>query len=104
MDVMKVDFGDGVSALDRTLRAITLMTSQAIARLNDAGYIRDEDFSIGVHDEGLPVWIELHTKRVFEIVPEITEGQVIIKGNWLTDLKPKKKPGFWSRLFGISRV
>lgn len=98
MDGLKIDFGDGVSALERTMRTIVLMTSQAIARLEEAGYVRTEDYKLCVHEDGIPIWIELSGKRVWETTASVSEGQVLVAANWLVDVKRKRR-SFWSWLF-----
>lgn len=96
-DSMQVDFGDGVSALDRVTRSIVLMTSQAIEQLKDAGYPR-EQIQIDVADEGLPVSLKLDGRKVFEITATEQEGIVLVRGEWLSKVGVKRR-SFWDWLF-----
>lgn len=95
-DGMRVDFGDGVSALERTTRSIVLMAREAMEQLKDAGYSRDE-IEIVPHDEGLPVWISIKGEVVFEIVADEQDGLIFVRGNWLRKVGPKRR-SFWDWL------
>lgn len=84
-DGLKVQFGDGVSAVDRTSRAIVLLTSQALDHLVGLGYVRGKHTDIEIHEEGLPVWISLKGRRAFEIdfaLGDELPGLVVV-GRWL---------------------
>lgn len=99
-DVMKIDFGDGVSAVDRIQRAVVMLIDQAVGRLLEMGYTREKHVNIEVHDDGMPVYVLLSGKRVYEIgfVIDLGGGPALaIDGNWLVDVK---KRGFWSKLWG----
>jgi hypothetical protein len=98
-DRMTFDFGDGVSALDRLMRSIVMMTDGAIGTLVDAGYERDTDFSVHVHEDGIPLWIDLKNKRVFLIETVVSDGQVSVHGKWLKKIRPCRK-GILALLFG----
>lgn len=108
-DVMRIDFGDGVSALDRVMRSITMMMAGAIAELEILGYDRNRD-QIDVEDPNttdgdesgviigtLPQWhVRMRGRRVFTVEIDRIGGLSIV-GIW-TD-KPKKKT-IKERLFG----
>jgi hypothetical protein len=98
---MTIDFGDGVSALDRLMRSIVMMTDGAINTLMDMGYSRD-DITINVHGDGLPLWIDLKGQRVFLIESSTENDIVVVKGNWIKKVKPVRSYSFFSfftRLF-----
>ena len=94
-DELKIDFGDGVSALDRTMRAIVLITNGAIANIEELGWRRDE-INLEIGADPLPCWVLLRRKRVFEIFGEIIDGSVLIKSRWLTKVS---KPGLLDRIW-----
>lgn len=98
-DGMTFDFGDGVSALDRLMRSIVMMTDGAIGKLVDAGHRRDVDFHVKVHEDGMPLWIDLHGKRVFIVETTVADGRIKVQGKWLVEVKPRKL-GFFRRLLG----
>jgi hypothetical protein len=95
MDGMQVDFGDGVSALERVTRSIVIMTSQAIEQLKEGGYDRSR-VQIDVSEEGLPVSLKLDGERVFEISAVEKDGVVLVRGEWLRQIKRKRS--FWDWL------
>lgn len=94
---MKIDFGDGVSALDRVMRTIVLMIAQATSQLDELGYLRGRDYSIHVHDEGIPIWIEMKKKKVFEIVYHVDDAQIYLNGDWTHKVKRRRR-SLWAWL------
>jgi hypothetical protein len=87
-DELKIDFGDGVSALDRAERAIVLMFDGAIAELLRMGYRRDFDHITVVVDADAP-YVEMRGEPVYGL-SFVTEGTVIsIQGHWLK--RPRKR-------------
>lgn len=108
-DDLKIKWGDGVSALDRTIRALTLLIDGAMADLIALGYRRDEDMITIVTegDEHFPTWVSMRGERLFEVnfvveEPSVEDGRpvagpIVISGRWLR--KPKKR-GWFARLFG----
>lgn len=99
---LKVDFGDGVSALDRTMRAIVMIADGAISHLTEMGWLR-KSVNLEINQEDpLPCWVKLRKKRVFEIEYFVgPEGQLKIRGYWLIDVKP---PGVIDRFMGHARA
>lgn len=99
MDGLRVDFGDGVSALERTSRSIVMIVGQAVDQLVQAGYGRD-DIEITIHEEGLPLRIRLLNEDVFELAESTTDGVIAIRGTWLRNVGPKKpkRRSFWDWL------
>lgn len=98
-DVITIDFGDGVSALERLTRTVIMMTDGALTRLTEAGYRRDIDFSIRVHDDGMPIWIDLKGQETFMVEVTSDSSRIFVKGKWLREFKPRRR-GFFARLFG----
>lgn len=99
---LKIDWGDGVSAIDRTMRAIVLMIGEAIEVLVRGGTDRD-DITIESDPDGvtLPAYVLLKGKRVFEVgfAPGV-DGLVQIDGHWIGDAGPKKKRSVWDIIRG----
>lgn len=97
-DRMKIDFGDGVSGLDRTMRAITLLLSEAIGHLESLGWTR-KTVNIELNQEDpLPCWVTLKGKRLFEVGFQPDDaGRLIIVGNWIGDIP---KPGIIEKFWG----
>lgn len=101
---MKVPFGDGVSAIDRTSRAIILLTAQALDHLRTLGWRRGRHTRIDPHPDGMPIWIVVGEERVFEIdfaldTETMQAHGLIVAGRWLTF--PRKRPfpvRWWYRL------
>jgi hypothetical protein len=91
-DVVKVDWGDGVSALDRVMRTITMAADGAIKELINRGYDRAADhITIEQHSEDtFPVWIRCRGRRVYEINIANVDGVVAVRGSWL-------RLGRWAR-------
>ncbi len=98
-DGMTIDFGDGVSAIERLMRSIVMMTDGAVGKLTELGYARDSIF-IKVHEDGLPLWIDLNEERVFVIETTVKENRIVVQGKWLIEVKPHRKAGFFARLLG----
>lgn len=99
---MKIDFGDGVSALDRTLRTIVLMASQAADHLNSLGYVRQEDYTLHVHDDGIPIWIQIGKRKVYEITYYVDDGQIYLHGDWTCKVRRKRR-SLWAWLADLIR-
>lgn len=98
-DELKIDFGDGVSALDRTMRAITMIADGAIGRLLSLGWKR-ESINLQIpEDDPLPCYITLPVKkRVFEIkAVKYDDGRIVIQGEWIDG---PKGPGLLDRFWG----
>lgn len=93
-----IDFGDGVSALDRTMRAITMLADGAIQKLIDLGWSR-KTVNLSIDDDDpLPCWVTLRKKRAFEIrAVSSSEGRIVIEGEWL---EAPEKPGIIDRFWG----
>jgi hypothetical protein len=82
-DELKIDFGDGVSALDRTLRAVVFMIDGAIGELIKLGYRRDLDhITVVMPDDGLP-GLEMRGERVYEVLAVPVPPVVSIQGHWV---------------------
>lgn len=99
-DSLRFDFGDGVSALDRTMRAITMMADGAIQLLESMGWRRR---SIGMEVlelDPLPCWVTLNGRRVYEltVVPR-NDGVIDVRGEWVGDGGPPP-PTAIDRLMG----
>ena len=96
-DVLKVDFGDGVSAVDRTMRAITMALDGAIGELLKLGWTRRTvNIEMDMQDP-LPCHVTLKRKRVFRVWAEtLDDGRVSIRGEWL---QPPKGPSIIERMF-----
>jgi hypothetical protein len=95
-DVLKIDFGDGVSALDRTLRSITMIADGAIGRL--LGWTRKTVNLEIPADDPLPCYVTVRRKRVFEIKPvKYDDGSIVIQGEWIagSPRKPTMIDRFW---------
>jgi len=84
-DGLKVQFGDGVSAVDRTSRAIVMLTAQALDHLKGLGYVRGRHVEVDIHQDGLPVWVTLKGRRAFEIDFALGDDLpgLIVVGRWL---------------------
>ncbi len=90
-DVMTFDFGDGVSALDRLMRSIVMMTDGVIGKITGLGYPREEIF-LKVHEDGLPLWVELNGETVFVIETTVEgTGRVSVKGKWLKEVRRRRR-------------
>lgn len=98
-DHMTFDFGDGVSALDRLMRSIVMMTDGAIGKLIAQGYRRDVDIFVKVHEDGMPLWIDVAGERVFTVETTVTDGRITVQGRWLQEVKPRRR-GIIARLLG----
>lgn len=83
-DELKVDFGDGVSALDRTLRACVLMLDGAIGELIRLGYRRDLDHITIVWDEDDLPNLEMRGERVYSLDTQVEGTVVSIQGHWVS--------------------
>ena len=96
---LKVDFGDGVSALDRTMRAITMIADQAVGRLLDMGWSRKTvNLQIDPNDP-LPCYVTVRKKRVFEIkFVKYENGDLAVQGEWIDG---PHKPGIIDRFWGV---
>lgn len=96
-EVLTIPFGDGVSALDRTMRAITMIADGALGRLADLGWTR-KTVNLEVNpDDPLPCWVCVKKRRVFEInAVKYDNGSIQIQGNWIDGpLKPGIIDRFW---------
>ena len=97
-DSLKIDFGDGVSALDRTMRSITMLADGAIQRLIELGWNR-KSINLEISSEDpLPCWVTLRKKRVYEVklVP-YEDGRLIVHGEWIGD---PPSPGIIDKFMG----
>lgn len=98
-DDLRIQFGDGVSALDRTMRGITMMVDGAMQEIVALGYDRDKDgINVAeadvVGDGMLPWWgVSFRGRIVFEI--SITTDPLTVVGTWLA--RPVKNT--WYRRF-----
>ncbi len=100
-DNLKIDFGDGVSALDRAMRSIVMIADSAISELLEMGYDRDkDDITIDSDpDDPLPMFIRFRNKKVFRMnIVKEDDGRICFIGEWLS--RPKKK-GFFAKVFGF---
>ncbi len=99
-DVMHLDFGDGVSALDRVMRSITMMMAGAIADLETLGYDRNKDeidCEIPEEQSESAQWhVRFRGRRIFTVEIDRTDG-LSIAGRWTQ--KPTKKT-MRERIFG----
>src|SRR5438046_315058 len=89
---ISVDFGDGVSALSRTMRTITMIASEAIQTLTGVGWDRDM-MSLEIPEDPMPCWLCLCGKRVFIIDLINHDGKIVISGKWLDGIPVPKKKG-----------
>ena len=95
---LRIDFGDGVSGLDRTMRAITFLASEAIGQLNDLGWTRKTvNLEIDPNDP-LPCYVTLRRKRIYKIMHDVSDGVIEIRGVWLR--KPSA-PGIIDKFWGV---
>src|SRR5574337_795326 len=101
---IRVAYGDGVSAIDRTGRAIILQTAQALRELLVRGYRRERHTRIEMHESGLPVWVTVNGERTFVIDFELDESVMkvqglTVQGRWLA-IPPKRFVliRWWNRL------
>ncbi len=106
---IRVPYGDGVSAVDRTSRAIVLLTAQALRELVVRGYRRERHTKLEVHEEGLPIWVTVNGERSFVIDFELDESAMrmqglTVQGRWLS-LPPKRfiLIRWWNRLMAWIR-
>lgn len=98
-DVLKVDFGDGVSAVDRTMRAITMTLDGAIGELLKLGWTRRRVNLEMNPEDPLPCFVTLKKRRVFRVWAETAEdGRVSIRGEWLEE---PKGPSFLEKRFTV---
>lgn len=97
-DELRINWGDGVSAIDRTMRTIVMAADGVIGSMVEMGW-RRESINIKVdQDNPLPCWVTLRGKKVFEIKPEISrDGGLLIVGHWLDKVE---SPGFLRKMFG----
>jgi len=97
---LKVDYGDGVSALDRTLRSIVMIADAAVKDLESFGYKRGRGGIEIVPDpaEGFPVYVHLDGQEVFIVTYAVEDGSLIIKGKWLKKVKKR-----WWKIFSWFR-
>jgi hypothetical protein len=97
-DKIKIDFGDGVSGLDRTMRAITLLLAEAVRTLEEQGWTRKTvNIEIDENDP-LPCFVTLKGKRVYEVGFQPDDaGRLIIAGNWIGEIP---KPGIIEKFWG----
>lgn len=98
-DPVRINFGDGVSALDRVLRFSVQIVDAAVNRLTDLGYDRQTEVRIRPSEDGLPIYVDLIDRVAFILDCKVIGGDLSLKGEWQFEVKPKKKPGFWARLF-----
>lgn len=97
-DVIKVDFGDGVSAVDRTMRAITMAADGAVGELLNLGWTRKSVNLQIDSDNPLPCYVTLRKRPVFRIVAKAEDdGRITIQGEWL---ETPKGPGILDRWRG----
>ncbi len=103
---LRIQFGDGVSALDRTMRGITMMVDGAIQEVVGLGYDRDDDgINVTTPDDGtsvlypdeigaLPTWgVSFRGTTAFEI--SIEPAPLTVVGRWIA--RPPKNT--WYRRF-----
>lgn len=97
-EYLKFDFSDMHSALDRTMRSITMIADGAIQRLMSLGWDRK---SIGIESVGgepLPCWVTLKGNRKYEIrLIRYDDGRIVIQGEWIDGPYP---PGVIDRIMG----
>ena len=87
---LKIDFGDGVSALDRLTRAIVMVVAQAIDELTRLGYERDYDMiTVASSDDEFPDAVSMRGVIVFQLLLEVHDGQIVVDGVWIK--KPKRR-------------
>lgn len=92
---MKINYGDGELALDRTLRSIVMISDAAVKRLETLGYHRGKGgIEIMPAPEGFPVYININDKAVFVITHEIENESLVIKGKWLKKISRSWKSWF----------
>ncbi len=104
---MTIDFGDGVSALERVMRSITMAADGAIQRLVGLGWKRDL-IDIELPDDPIPCWVTLRGKRIYEItLTRHDDDRISIHGEWLVEptapVAPEPvvpKRGIISRILG----
>lgn len=95
---LRIDFAEGVGALDRTMRAITMIAREALDRLLELGWTRNTvNLKIDPTDP-LPCYITLRRKRVFVIEFVSRDGSVEIVGRWL---KEPSAPGIIDKFWGV---
>jgi hypothetical protein len=108
---LTIDYGDGVSALDRSMRSITMATDGAIQTLVSLGWERPQINLEVSGDDPMPFWVTLRGERVYEVnVTVHDEGRrVVIVGEWLGGhptapapvvTAPVKEPGIIDRILG----
>jgi hypothetical protein len=97
-DVMHLDFGDGVSALDRVMRSITMMMAGAIAELETLGYDRNKDeIDVELPEGDEAQWhVKFRGRRIFTVEIDRSDG-ISVEGRWTQ--KPSKKT-LRDRIFG----
>ncbi len=95
---LRIDYGDGVSALDRTMRAITFLAGEAIGRLNELGWTRKTvNLEVNPNDP-LPCYVTLRRKRVYVIKHTFEDGIIEIRGEWLIE---PSAPGIIDKFWGV---
>jgi hypothetical protein len=97
--ILRVDFGDGVSAAERVIRTAIFVIDGAIARLVTMGFDRAKDrINIVQSDDVFPMWVECRGRRLYEarLVHHPEDGTIGVVGEWLEE--PKRR-GFFARLF-----
>ena len=103
-DALKVPYGDGVSAIARTSRAIVLLTAQALEMLCEMGYRRGRHTAVETDPEGMPVWVTLGGRRAYEVDFVLDEGTVsarglTVAGRWLIGVRRRSWPvRLWYRI------
>jgi hypothetical protein len=91
-DLLKVDYGDGVSALDRVLRSITMMMDGAISELISLKYDRTKDhidiLDPNEHDDNNSWYVTFRGRKVFAVTIDKEDGLAVV-GRWID--KPRKR-------------
>lgn len=97
---VEIEGADLIPAIDRTTRTIIMALDAAVKRLESLGYERDLDIKILDEESSFP-GVVLRDRYVFGIVTKVTEGRLVISGEWLTPVRPlpwfRRKWREWTR-------
>jgi len=86
-DVIEVDGSEPIAAIDRTTRSIIMAIDAAVKRLEALGYERDLDIRIVDSESSFP-GVALGDRYVFGIVTRVHEGRIVLRGEWLLEVRP----------------
>lgn len=93
-NVLRFNYGDGVSAIDRSQRAIVMLMDGAIGQAGEAGYSRDE---MQIEGDGLPLSLVIRGRHVYTIdIRRVGDTGVNLFGRWMGDLRQVRN--WWGRL------